>query len=59
MKDRTTFVIAHRLATVRDARRILVFRHGRIVESGTFDELKQRGSFFAELVQAQYAAAAE
>jgi len=59
MKGRTTFVIAHRLATVRNASRILVFRHGRIVESGTFDELKQRGGFFAELVQAQFAAAAE
>ena len=35
MKDRTTFVIAHRLSTVRNATRILVFEHGRIVESGT------------------------
>jgi len=59
MKGRTTFVIAHRLATVRDANRILVFRHGRVAESGTFDELKQRGGFFAELVQAQFASAAE
>ena len=39
MKDRTTFVIAHRLATVRNATRILVFEGGRVVESGTFDEL--------------------
>ena len=39
MKDRTTFVIAHRLATVRNATRILVFENGRIIESGTFDEL--------------------
>jgi ATP-binding cassette, subfamily B, beta-glucan exporter len=59
MKGRTTFVIAHRLATIRDASRILVFRHGRIAESGTFEELKRRGGFFAELVQAQFAAAAE
>jgi ATP-binding cassette subfamily B protein len=59
MKGRTTFVIAHRLATVRNASRILVFRHGRIAESGTFEELKQRGGFFAELVAAQFAAAAE
>jgi ATP-binding cassette, subfamily B, beta-glucan exporter len=59
MKGRTTFVIAHRLATVRNASRILVFRHGRIAESGTFEELKRRGGFFAELVQAQFAAAAE
>jgi ATP-binding cassette, subfamily B, beta-glucan exporter len=59
MKGRTTFVIAHRLATIRDASRILVFRHGRIAESGTFEDLKRRGGFFAELVQAQFAAAAE
>jgi ATP-binding cassette subfamily B protein len=57
MKGRTTFVIAHRLTTVRNADRILVFRNGRIVETGTFDELVQRGGFFAELVQAQFAPA--
>ena len=54
MKGRTTFVIAHRLATIRDATRILVFRNGQIVETGTFDELQRRGGFFAELVQAQF-----
>ncbi len=59
MKGRTTFVIAHRLATVRNATRILVFRDGRIVETGTFDELVQRGGFFAELVRAQFMPAAE
>jgi glucan exporter ATP-binding protein len=59
MKGRTTFVIAHRLATIRNASRILVFRQGRIVESGTFEELKRRGGFFAELVAAQFAPAAE
>jgi glucan exporter ATP-binding protein len=59
MKGRTTFVIAHRLQTIRSASRILVFRHGRIAETGTFDELKRRGGFFAELVQAQFAPAAE
>jgi ATP-binding cassette subfamily B protein len=59
MKGRTTFVIAHRLATIRNASRILVFRQGRVVESGTFEELKRRGGFFAELVAAQFAPAAE
>jgi ATP-binding cassette subfamily B protein len=54
MKDRTTFVIAHRLSTVRNATRILVFEHGRIVESGTFDELLQRGGAFTELARAQF-----
>jgi ATP-binding cassette, subfamily B, beta-glucan exporter len=59
MKGRTTFVIAHRLATVRGASRILVFQNGRIVEAGTFEELQRRGGFFAELAAAQFAAAAE
>ncbi|MFY9840497.1 MAG: glucan ABC transporter ATP-binding protein/ permease [Xanthobacteraceae bacterium] len=58
MKGRTTFVIAHRLATIRDATRILVFRNGRIVETGTFDELQRHGGYFAELVRAQFAIAA-
>ena len=57
MNGRTTFVIAHRLATIRNATRILVFRNGRIVETGTFDELQRRGGFFTELVQAQFAIA--
>ena len=55
MKGRTTFVIAHRLATVRNATRILVFQNGRIIETGTFDELVKRGGHFAELVKAQFA----
>ena len=54
MKGRTTFVIAHRLTTVRNATRIMLFRNGRIVETGTYDELLRRGGYFAELVQAQF-----
>jgi len=56
MKGRTTFVIAHRLATIRDATRILVFDNGRIIEAGTYDELLRRGGFFADLVRAQFGA---
>jgi ATP-binding cassette, subfamily B, beta-glucan exporter len=59
MIGRTTFVIAHRLATVRTATRILVFQQGRIVETGTFDELLARGGYFAELVQAQFGTSAK
>ena len=59
MKGRTTFVIAHRLATVRKATRILVFQNGEVIETGTFDELQRRGGFFSELVRAQFAIAAE
>jgi ATP-binding cassette subfamily B protein len=54
MKDRTTFVIAHRLSTVRNATRILVFEDGRIVETGTFDELVAMGGRFAALAKAQF-----
>jgi ATP-binding cassette subfamily B protein len=54
MKGRTTFVIAHRLATVRNADRIFVFHDGRIVEQGTFDQLVKQGGRFAELARAQF-----
>jgi ATP-binding cassette subfamily B protein len=54
MKGRTTFVIAHRLATVRNADRIFVFHDGRIVERGTFDELVAKGGRFAALAKAQF-----
>jgi ATP-binding cassette subfamily B protein len=56
MKNRTTFVIAHRLATVRKATRILVFEAGRIVETGSFNELVGLGGRFAELAKAQFMA---
>ncbi len=59
MKGRTTFVIAHRLATIRNADRILVFDQGRIVETGTFDELVAKGGRFADLARAQFMAAEE
>lgn len=54
MKDRTTFVIAHRLSTIRNATLILVFQGGRIVESGSFDELIARSGTFTELAKAQF-----
>jgi ATP-binding cassette, subfamily B, beta-glucan exporter len=54
MKGRTTFVIAHRLSTIRNATRILVFDNGRVIESGTFDELVAKGERFAELAKAQF-----
>jgi ATP-binding cassette subfamily B protein len=54
MKGRTTFVIAHRLATIRNADRILVFEQGQVEEMGTFDELVAKGGRFAALARAQY-----
>jgi ATP-binding cassette subfamily B protein len=58
MKGRTTFVIAHRLSTVRKASRILVFDMGRIIELGTFDELVNAGGRFARLAEQQFISAA-
>ena len=59
MRGRTTFVIAHRLATVRNADRIFVLDAGRIVEGGTFDELVAKGGVFAALARAQFLAVPE
>jgi ATP-binding cassette subfamily B protein len=53
MAGRTTFIIAHRLSTVRDADDILVFDQGRIVERGDFQTLVNAGGRFAELVRTQ------
>jgi ATP-binding cassette subfamily B protein len=59
MKGRTTFVIAHRLATIRNADRILVFDQGQIVEEGNFEELVRLNGRFAGLARAQFMAAAD
>jgi ABC-type multidrug transport system fused ATPase/permease subunit len=58
MAGRTTFVIAHRLSTVRDADEILVFDAGRIVEQGNFEQLLARRGIFASLVETQLSPAA-
>ncbi len=57
MAGRTTFIIAHRLSTVRDADEICVFDNGCIVEQGNFNELLARRGRFAELVETQLAPA--
>ena len=59
MKGRTTFIIAHRLSTVRDADEILVFDGGRIVERGSFDALIAQRGRFADLVATQLAPSAQ
>lgn len=55
MKGRTSFVVAHRLSTIRNADCILVMRDGRIVERGTHDELLAEGGFYATLYSSQFA----
>ena len=49
----TRIVIAHRLSTIRSCDRIIALNKGKIVESGTYDELMEKGGFFAELVKRQ------
>jgi ATP-binding cassette subfamily B protein len=58
-QGRTTFIIAHRLATIRNADRILVFDRGQIMEYGSFDSLVREGGRFADLARAQFMAGAE
>lgn len=55
MKDRTTLVIAHRLATVREADRIIVLDQGKIAEQGTHDQLNKAGGIYARLASLQFA----
>jgi ATP-binding cassette subfamily B protein len=55
MQGRTAVVIAHRLSTIRAADRIVVFHKGKVVESGTHDELLERGDVYARLYRMQFA----
>ena len=53
--DRTSFVVAHRLSTIKDADNIIVMNHGSIVETGDHRELMKKGGFYADLYNSQFA----
>lgn len=55
MRGRTSFVVAHRLSTIRNADCILVIRDGRVIERGTHDELLALGGFYSSLYESQFA----
>ena len=54
MRGRTSFIVAHRLSTIREADTILVMRDGQIVEQGNHDSLLEKGGFYAELYRSQF-----
>ena len=54
MEGRTSFIVAHRLSTIREADIILVMKNGSIIESGTHASLLQKGGFYAELYNSQF-----
>ena len=57
MKGRTSFIVAHRLSTIKNADQILVMKAGNIIERGTHEELLARGGFYTQLYESQFAKA--
>ena len=55
MQGRTSFVVAHRLSTIKESDAILVMRDGNIIEQGTHDELLAKGGFYKNLYESQFA----
>jgi len=54
MEGRTSFIVAHRLSTIREADLILVMNKGKIIEQGTHEELLEKGGFYADLYNSQF-----
>ncbi|MFO8068775.1 MAG: ABC transporter ATP-binding protein [Alkalibacterium sp.] len=54
LENRTSFVVAHRLSTIRDADKIIVMNHGDVLETGNHDELMEQDGFYADLYNAQF-----
>ena len=57
MKGRTSFIVAHRLSTIKNADQILVMKAGNIIERGTHEDLLAKGGFYAQLYESQFAKA--
>ena len=55
MEGRTSFIVAHRLSTIREADVILVMKDGKIIEQGRHEELLQKNGFYAKLYNSQFA----
>ena len=55
MEGRTSFIVAHRLSTIREADIILVMKDGNIIEQGSHEELLAQNGFYAELYNSQFA----
>lgn len=55
MEGRTSFIVAHRLSTIREADVILVMKDGNIIEQGTHQELLNQGGFYKNLYESQFA----
>ena len=53
-KNRTSFVVAHRLSTIRNAEQIIVVNHGHIIETGNHDQLMAKNGFYADLYNSQF-----
>ena len=59
MEGRTSFIVAHRLSTIRNADTILVMKDGSIIEQGSHDELMKKGGFYENLYNSQFVSVTE
>jgi ATP-binding cassette subfamily B protein len=55
MEGRTSFIVAHRLSTIKESDIILVMNNGKIIEQGNHEELLEKGGFYAQLYNSQFA----